>query len=67
MYHIQNLDNRICDVEPGTTNIQTYREWIHDISFYIFGKDLYPDEKLNALSDLEFTEVIEELDWLADK
>ena len=67
MYKVSDLDKRICDVEPEAKNIQTYREWIHDISEYIYGDDYTSDEKLNNMTDEELTYLIEELDWLADK
>ena len=67
LYKIADLDKRICDVEQNAENTQTYREWIHDISMYIFGEDVYQDEQLNSLSDQELTDIIDELDWLADK
>lgn len=67
IYKVANLDKRICDVEPGTVNTQTYREWIHDISMYLYDFDPVSDEELNNMTDEELTFLIEELDWLADK
>ena len=67
MYKILYLDKRICDVEPEAKNTQTYREWIHDISEYIYGDDYTSDEDLNKMTDKELTYLIDELDWLADK
>lgn len=67
IYRVDDLDQRICDIEPYAENTQTYREWIHDISVYIHGEDIYTDEQLNALTNKELTFLINELDWLADK
>lgn len=51
------LDKRICDVEDGTTNTETYREFIYNSCVY-FGFSL---PKLNNNDD-----VIEWLDFLND-
>ena len=67
LYRVADLDNRICDVEENAENTQTYREWIHDICVYIYGEEIYTNGQLNELSDEELTDIIEELDWLADK
>jgi hypothetical protein len=67
MYKVSDLDRRICDVEPEAVNEQTYREWIHDISVYIYDCDCVTDEELNNMTDEELTDLIDELDWLADK
>lgn len=66
MYKTSNLDKRICDTIPGTSNTQTHREWIHDIHKYLFKEDIQ-DEIINQMSDQELTEFIEELDWLSWK
>lgn len=67
LYKTSDLDKRICDVEPAASNTQTYREWIHDISMYLYDFDPTSDEELNNMTDEELTFLIEELDWLADK
>lgn len=64
---VEWLDTRICDRELNAENTQTYREWIHDINIYIYGKDCVSDEWLNGLSEQELEDVIDELDWLAEK
>ena len=59
----ENLDKRICDVEQGFTNTQTYREFIRQ-SEQEFGMKEAPIDKM---TDEALNEYIEFLDYLWDK
>ena len=59
----ENLDKRICDVEQGFTNTQTYREFIRQ-SEQEFGMKEAP---INKITDKALDEYIEFLDYLWDK
>lgn len=71
------LDKRICDVEPNSTNTQTYREYIDwgyrfleigDFVNELNEKTLYErTADLDTKTDRELTDIIEELDWLLEK
>lgn len=68
----EDLDKRICDVDPNSTNTDTYREYIDWGYRYIgwrpIGKDLYErTADLDKMTDEELTDVLEELDWLLEK
>lgn len=73
----EDLDKRICDVEPNSTNTQTYREYIDwgyrflEIGDFVNepnGKTLYErTADLDVKTDRELTDIIEELDWLLEK
>ena len=73
----EDLDKRICDVEPNSTNTQTYREYIDWGYRFLEIGDLVdkPNERtlyertadLDRMTDEELTDVIEELDWLLEK
>ena len=75
----ENLDKRICDIEPNATNSQTYREYIDwgyrflktgetDKADKADEKDLYKrTSDLDTMTDEELTDVLEELDWLLEK
>lgn len=60
------LELRCCDYDKASTNIQTIREWIHDMYKYIYDEDIM-DDALNKMSDSELKELIDELDWLSWK
>ena len=74
----EDLDRRICDVEPNSTNTQTYREYIDwgyrfleigdFVNELINGKTLYErTADLDVKTDKDLTDIIEELDWLLEK
>lgn len=73
----EDLDKRICDVEPNSTNTQTYREYIDwgyrfleigDFVNELNEKTLYErTADLDIKTDRELTDIIEELDWLLEK
>lgn len=73
----EDLDKRICDVEPNSTNTQTYREYIDwGYRFLEIGdfvnesneKTLYErTADLDTKTDRDLTDIIEELDWLLEK
>lgn len=55
----ENLDNRICDVEVGATNTQTYREYFREAEEEF---DMYPSD----LDDMEEIDLVRYLDFLDD-
>ena len=59
----ENLDKRICDVEQGFTNTQTYREFIRQ-SEQEFGMKEAPIDKM---TDKTLNDYIEFLDYLWEK
>jgi hypothetical protein len=63
MYKIENIDKRICDIEPTATNKQTYRQFIREVES---GTGLEPID-FKVLSDKELTEYIEFLDYIEGK
>ena len=68
----KDLDKRICDVEPNSTNTDTYREYIdwgyRYIGCNLTGESLYErTADLDRMTDEELTDIIEELDWLLEK
>jgi len=73
----EDLDKRICDVEPNSTNTQTYREYIDwgyrfleigDFVNELNEKTLYErTADLDVKTDKDLTDIIEELDWLLEK
>lgn len=73
----EDLDKRICDVEPNATNTQTYREYIDwgyrfleigDFVNELDEKTLYErTADLDTKTDKDLTDIIEELDWLLEK
>lgn len=73
----EDLDKRICDVEPNATNTQTYREFIdwgyrflkiRDFADESNEKTLYErTADLDTKTDKDLTDIIEELDWLLEK
>lgn len=73
----EDLDKRICDVEPNATNTQTYREFIDwgyrflkigDFADVLNEKTLYErTADLDIKTDEELTDILEELDWLLEK
>lgn len=73
----EDLDKRICDVEPNATNTQTYREFIDwSYRFLEIGDFVNETDKktlyertadLDTKTDKDLTDIIEELDWLLEK
>ena len=58
-----DLDKKICDVEPGTKNTDTYREFIRE-SEKEFG---LKHEPIDDFTDTELEKYIEWLDHIWDK
>lgn len=61
-----DLNKRICDVEPGATNTETYREFIFSASQEIWGIS-FDFLDFEHMSDEEINDLIEELDYLLEK
>lgn len=59
----ENLDKRICDVEEGTTNKETYREFITNTEEEI---GLIPAD-LNAITEVELNLYLDFLSELWEK
>lgn len=57
------LDKRICDVEEGATNTETFREFIVNTEqeFDLMTKDL------DGMNDKQLNEYLEFLDYIWDK
>lgn len=56
-----NLDVRICDVEEGATNTETYREFIVNSIHHFYGnKAIIPD--LDNIPEEGLEQLIDELD-----
>lgn len=62
----EDFDKRICDVEPGATNTETYREFIINSMHYFHGKRC-PIPDLDKLSEEELNDIIDEYDYLWEK
>lgn len=62
----EDLDKRICDVEEGATNTETYREFIMSASKQLFGQP-YDFLDFNKISEEELNYIIDGLDWLLEK
>jgi hypothetical protein len=59
----ENLDKRICDIEEGAVNTETYREYL------IFGIGYFEIawENLDDMDDEELTNLLNFIDDLWDK
>ena len=62
----EQLDKRICDVEPNATNTETYREFIINSIHYFCGNKVYIPN-LDKISEEELNDIINELDYLWEK
>lgn len=61
--------DRICDVEDGATNKETYIEFLFN-TWRLLGLTENPQRTIkyiNDMSEYEFNEAIEEADWLLEK
>lgn len=58
-----DLDKRICDVEQGATNTQTYREFMDQYSQEFYGVVM----DLDSMTDTELNNLLEHLDYLCGK
>lgn len=66
MFDKANLDKRICDVEPGANNTETYREFLINSIHYFYGENArIPD--FDKMTSEELDDRIEEMDWLWEK
>lgn len=63
MFSKENLDKRICDVEEGSKNTQTYREFIRE-SEEEFG---FEHENLDEMDAFDLFDYFEHLDYLWEK
>jgi hypothetical protein len=63
MIRKDELDKRICDIEEGTTNTQTYREFIKQ-SENEFGME---PQNLDSMSQEELNKYLNFLDYLWTK
>lgn len=66
MFNKANLDKRICDVEPGATNTETYREFLINSIHYFYGENVHIPDFDNMTSE-ELDCRIDEMDWLWEK
>lgn len=68
----EDLDKRMCDVDPNRRNTLTYREYI-DSGYSYIGIDFEGNTlhertaDLDTKTDKDLTAIIEELDWLLEK
>lgn len=60
-----DFDRRICDVEPGATNTETYREFLVNSIREFYGDVPLPD--FDAMSEEELNDWIDEMDMLWEK
>lgn len=61
-----DFDKRICDVEPGASNTETYREFLINSIRYFYGESAkIPD--FDSMSEEELNDRIEEMDYLWEK
>lgn len=60
-----DFDRRICDVEPGATNTETYREFLVNSIRHFYGDVRLPD--FDAMSEEELNDRIDEMDMLWEK
>lgn len=61
-----DFDKRICDVEPGTTNTETYREFLTNSIRYFYGQEA-PIPDFDSMCEEELNDRIEEMDYLWEK
>ena len=62
----EDFDKRICDVEPGATNTETYREFLVNSIHYFCGKSaIIPD--FDEMTEDELNDCIDEMDYLWEK
>lgn len=61
------LDKRICDVEAGATNTETYREFIHNSERYFGLSTPTTDEMLDKALDTDLNKYFNFLSELWDK
>lgn len=67
--YYKHKHDRICDVENGATNKETYIEFLFN-AWRQLGLTENPKKTIkyiNDMSELEFNEAIEEADWLLEK
>lgn len=63
---VELLDKKICDVEEGASNTETYREFIHDSEKY-FALSTTTDEMLDKALDVDLNKYFNFLCGLWDK
>lgn len=67
--YYKHKHDRICDVENGATNTETYFKFLFN-TWRFLGLTENPQRTIkyiNDMSELEFNEAIEEADWLLEK
>lgn len=60
-----DFDRRICDMEPGASNTETYREFLVNSIRHFYGDVPLPD--FDAMSEEELNDRIDEMDYLWEK
>ena len=61
-----DLDKRICDVEHGATNTETYREFIINAMHELYGDDVRISD-IDSKTEEELNDWIDDLDYLLGK
>ena len=63
-FTIEDLDHRLCDISSTFNITITLRQWIHRMIKKYFYPSYCNDDKLNTLSDIELTKLINEFLYL---
>lgn len=63
----EDFDKRICDVEPGATNTETYREFLINSMKFFSGKEDYKIPDFDNFTEEFLNELIDEYDYLWEK
>lgn len=63
----EDLDKRICDVELGATNTETYREFLINSMIFFSGNENYKIPDFDSLTEEFLNELIDEYDYLWGK
>jgi len=77
-FTVEDLDTRLCDYNTKFKSTKTFRQSIHNLFKYNFGKDNCNDTKLNSLSNFDLNRIVKELlyvkkikqnkrEWLRDE
>lgn len=61
-----DFDKRICDVEPATTNTETYREFLVNGIKEIYGQDVKVPN-FDRMTEEELNDWIDDIDYLLEK
>ena len=63
----KDLDKRICDVELGATNTETYREFLINSMIFFSGNENCKIPDFDSLTEEFLNELIDEYDYLWEK